>query len=1716
MKKHLKKIGIVMLSLGCWQLSFGQSALDFEEGSSQYVEVGNAMNAAFTGTSNITVEGWVNLESSGAFRTIAGNYSSGMQFLLRIDGGLPVFWVDNGTTFQSIAGTTSIPVGTWTHIAGSWDGTTLKVFVNGALEGSNAVSGAFPTSTNSVRVGGSLTGSEYMDGLLDDVRIWNVTRSDADIATYFDDCLTGYEAGLLAWYDFESGSGPTLIDRTINTFDGTLINGVSWTSGLACVCVDDQTVTEAVTSVSCGGSTTIDIGASQVGVNYYLTNSLNGDYVDGPEVGTGGAITMNTGVVGSTTTYNVTGVKPSTGLKFDGVDDNISITHYNRPDVMTIEAWVRNTDYTVTPRDILAWSNPAGGFTAEFMQYGTDVFYAEWNGSTFIESVHVNISDGQWHHIAIVRDGNGSNNLSIYDNGQLVGVNTVNHTINTSDLRIGAEDYFGVSRFYNGNLDHLQVWNYAKDVNEIGNDIILCHNGTESGLLMHYDCEDGTGSSILSDKSPIANTGMLNNMDVNTVWVEGSDNCPSCSQTMTQTATVTVDPLTDQTVTAVSPVFVCNGATTIDLGSSDTGVNYYLRDDANNAIIDGPIAGTGSAISLETGSISSTMDYNVLAYSPGTSSDALKFDGASQIVDCGNSSEFEILGDLTLETWVYVDNFATDWVRLLGKGGLSDRTYGMWLSTTGFIKFQIYGAPNFDLDTPPGVITAGQWHHVALTRTGSDMNIYVDGVLQANGTYSGVGATSTQPFTIGGELVVHDQLDGRQDEVRVWNVGRTQAEIIADMTNCLNGDEPGLVAYFPIEQGTGASDVLDLVSAKNGSLVNMDPATDWMPGATTCGACVTEMSTIATVTIDPINDETVAAASATVCPNTGTTIDLGSSQNGAFYFLRDDSNDAIVEGPTAGNGSALNMNTGNLSATTSYNVLATNTLGIETTGGTNAKIEVTGVDVSNQSFSVEFWAKRNATGNNMFVVGQGTTAGSQGLHIGFRSSDVFTFAFFSNDLNTPTTYTDNNWHHYAVTYDATTNDRNIYVDGAVVATDVALADYAGTGTLTLGNVPWTTQSLNGSYDNVRIWNKALSSTEVADNMNDCVSGSEFGLIAAYALNDGAGSSTAADLTGNYNGTLTNMNPATDWAYGSPGCGCEFEMTTIETVTVQDNAPTVAAAPSNMTMGVDAGQCGAVVNYTAPTFDDDCDGTGLAGTMTAGQASGSLFPVGTTTVTYEYTDGSGQSVSASFDVTINDDENPSITAPGPITVNANNAGCTATGVTLGTPTTMDNCSGETFTNDAPATFPNGNTTITWTVTDAAGNQSTDTQIVTVTTDLAGSITETPADCNGNATGSADLTVSGGTSAYTFLWDDASASTTEDLTGLAAGTYNVDITDANGCTAMASITVIEPAAISIAVDGSTDPTGCGVADGTASVTVTGGTVSGAYTYSWSDGGTYTSSVEDPIDMPAGSIQLTVTDDNGCMETTTVSLSDPNGPTIAVDSASSTLVLACNGDMTGDIQIDVTLNGGATSATYLWDDMSATTTEDLTGVGAGTYSVTVTDDNSCVASTSVTISEPTALSGSGTSTDELVGMDGTIDLTVTGGTAPYTFSWTGPNGFTSTDEDPTGLEAGTYDVTITDDNGCTTTVQVIVGTQVSVYEQDGLAINLYPNPSNGDFTLVSNVNHGQLIVRDALGRELHVQNVIGNQTDVNLNVNESGIYFVEFRSDDKTQTVRVVVRK
>ena len=280
------------------------------------------------------------------------------------------------------------------------------------------------------------------------------------------------------------------------------------------------------------------------------------------------------------------------------------------------------------------------------------------------------------------------------------------------------------------------------------------------------------------------------------------------------------------------------------------------------------------------------------------------------------------------------------------------------------------------------------------------------------------------------------------------------------------------------------------------------------------------------------------------------------------------------------------------------------------------------------------------------------------------------------------------------------------------------------------------------------------------------------------------------------------------------------------------------------------------------------------------------------------------------------------------------------------------------------------------------------------------------CNGADDGAIDLTVSGGTAPYTFLWSNGA--TSEDLSAQTPGNYSVQITDANGCVVSRSFQITEPAAMQLTYT-QTDVLCFGNSTGAIDITVTGGV--GGYIYTWSNGATS----EDLSNLTAGNYSIVVTDVNGCSVTQNIQITQP----IAALSATETKTnLTCFG--ANDGAIDLTVTGGTAPYTYAWSN--GKTTEDNFNVAVGVYDVTITDANGCSIQKSYTITSPDELTLSGTTTDISCfgAADGAINITATGGTAPYTFVWSNGAGT----EDISGLSPGNYSVQITDANGCTKT--------------------------------------------------------------------------------------------
>lgn len=291
---------------------------------------------------------------------------------------------------------------------------------------------------------------------------------------------------------------------------------------------------------------------------------------------------------------------------------------------------------------------------------------------------------------------------------------------------------------------------------------------------------------------------------------------------------------------------------------------------------------------------------------------------------------------------------------------------------------------------------------------------------------------------------------------------------------------------------------------------------------------------------------------------------------------------------------------------------------------------------------------------------------------------------------------------------------------------------------------------------------------------------------------------------------------------------------------------------------------------------------------------------------------------------------------------------------------------------------------------------------------------PVACKGGSTGVAKAL---GVDAYgplTYTWMPGGQST-QTATNLSAGTYTVTILDGNGCTYNRTVTVTEPATTFSVTSVSATSLSCGsVSNGTAQVSVTGGTTPYVYTWTNTTPVTTTVSTNSVTALAAGNYSVSVKDNNGCVLTATTAVTKPN-VVVAVNTASLLCGTTANGSAT------VTSVTGATGPfTYSWTP-SAQTTSVATGLAAGAYTVKVTDASSCAVTQTLSIDAPSISLTASETTCTLSTGSATVNSVTGGAGAPYTYTWTPSAQTTSV---ATNLAAGNYTVSVADNAGCVAT--------------------------------------------------------------------------------------------
>lgn len=553
------------------------------------------------------------------------------------------------------------------------------------------------------------------------------------------------------------------------------------------------------------------------------------------------------------------------------------------------------------------------------------------------------------------------------------------------------------------------------------------------------------------------------------------------------------------------------------------------------------------------------------------------------------------------------------------------------------------------------------------------------------------------------------------------------------------------------------------------------------------------------------------------------------------------------------------------------------------------------------------------------------------------------------------------------------------------------------------------------------------------------------------------------------------------------------------------------------------------SITQPT---EIGATITTGTSTCGNANGTLLAIanGGSGSGYTYSiDGTNFNSSGSFSglasgtyyvvihdgngcqviirTTINDANGPSITsishtniachdgADGTITVNT---------VTGGSGTLQYSVNGSTWQT---SNMFSGLTAGTYNVLVRDANGCIGTTQVTLTEPNGFTIlsTVTNVSCYGDMSGSVTVNAAGGSGQLAYSVNGGITFQSSNVfTGLGAGNYTIIVRDAAGCSDYITVTITQPPMVNAII--SLLHVSChGAGTGALYVVASGGT--GALQFSidgtnYQSSGTFTGLI-------AGSYTVYVKDANGCVTTFTAVIIEP--PLLSLTGTASGVT--CAGGNNGVIDISVT--GGVHPYIYDWSNDASS--EDIFNLTAGTYTVVVTDANGCSITQAFTVSQPAnplIVNGVISNATGQTATDGSVDITVTGGSGPYTFLWS--NGATT--EDLNGVAPGVYTVTITDDNGCVTsgtfTVSFTIGIATNVLDN---ALNVYPNPARDIVTIdAGSLVIGKVDVINMLGQTVYSAQPKTSKLQINTENFSEDLYLVRLLIDGQVITKRLVIAR
>ncbi|TNF47856.1 MAG: T9SS type A sorting domain-containing protein [Bacteroidetes bacterium] len=1057
-----------------------------------------------------------------------------------------------------------------------------------------------------------------------------------------------------------------------------------------------------------------------------------------------------------------------------------------------------------------------------------------------------------------------------------------------------------------------------------------------------------------------------------------------------------IPAIADQTLSLTNSSFCAGGSTTVELSSSEAGVSYYLRNDADNSIVGTPVAGTGSAISLPTGAISTTTTFNVNAVSTAPNY-ALDLDGTNDYLNLGAGNR-GVTATVTVSAKIKaVVTGANQFIAYKYDG--STKGYLLFLDAAGKARFDgrdgSGGYKSSGISTT--LVADGQWHEVTGVVRSTGWEIYVDGVLENSTAYAlgSGGLTTATNLLIGTNGTAYSSMD--IDRISVWNTSLSGAAILAFAPNCLIGNETNLTGYFPLNEGAGTT-ATDLSStAINGTLTNMTVPSCWISGPDiTCGVtCEQEMGNLVTVTIvaAPSTPSISASGSTALC--SGNSVTLTSSPGTTYLWSTGETTSSILVSSAGSYTVQVANGSGCLSDASSPTIVTVGTPPSQpsiSAGGTTTFCEGGSVTLTSSAGTSYLWSNGettpsiNVTTSGTYTVQVTNSSGCQSTaSVGTTVTVNALPAAPSISVGGPTTFCDG---------------------GSVTLTSSAGTTYLWSNGATTASISPTT---SGTY--------SVQVTNVAGCQSSASAGTT---VTVNALPSQPSISAGGPTTFCDGGSVTlTSTPGTSYLWSTGATTASISPTTSGNYTVQvTNASGCQSIASTATV-VTVNSLPAQPTISAGGATTFCDGGSVTLTSSAGTSylwsngatTASISPTTSGTYSVQVTNAAGcqSTASAGTTVTVNAlPAQPTITAGGPTTF------CQGGSVTL----TSSAGSSYLWSDGSMSSSINPNSTGTYTVqvTNAAGCQSVASNPITVTVNALPNapIISPNAATTFCAGGTVNLASSAG---ITYLWSNGSTAASIDVT--TSGTFTVQITGPNGCQSPASAptTVTVNPLPTISTGTVTNPTSCTVGNGSIGVNGT-----GTGTLSWSGAAsgsmTGTSLPATISNLNNGTYQISFTDGNGCASNTlSTTLSAPSAPAAPSITAGGATTF-CEGGA-------VTLTSSAGNA-YAWS--TGETTASITVNASGNYTVSITDASGCSSPASaafaVTVNPlPVINVGTLTNPSTCTTTDGSIEVNGIGtGSITWLGAASGTDAVTAFPYVISSLGDGSYSIEFTDGNSCT----------------------------------------------------------------------------------------------